>query len=283
MAAIRNGVFNITSTIQVTPSVETYDVQGEFFDGSGLFDGTMFQVGDVIFDASLLGIFKWKIIQINSQDAASLDVRVSYDDEGSHPVPDVGPAAGSGAICGTAETGIAKVAQIPALSINEGFGMTEVLYTAIQNSNDRGTDIAAANISGGGPTSLEKEMENGHGSTISAGTPISKLSNGKIVPADSDAANGQKFCGITKESIPTSGTGLVFLPGPNIVGAVSGLGFAPGDKVYLGEDGGYVNSVTGFSGDNDSIWKIGMADCAEGSASTQASDLILMTELLITP
>jgi hypothetical protein len=118
---------------------------------------------------------------------------------------------------------------------------------------------------------------------IAAYKPVSKLSSGKIVQADSDAAQGQKYIGITMASIPAGGSGAVLLPGPNLENAVATLGFAPGDEVYLSETGGYTNAPGSFAGDNDSIIKVGIADCAGGSASATATDLVMITEVLIRP
>jgi hypothetical protein len=63
-----------------------------------------------------------------------------------------------------------------------------------------------------------------------------------------------------------------------------GLGFAPGDEIFVGETtGGYVNDIAPFTGNNDSIIKIGVADCAAGTASSVATDLILIPHVIARP
>lgn len=132
-------------------------------------------------------------------------------------------------------------------------------------------------------SALIKVMQNLSGATILAGKPVSKKSDGSIVAGDSDAADGQQLIGISLEEILDTETGNVALFGQNIPNAVSGLGFAPGDEVYLSETGGYTNDHGSFTGDNDSIFKIGIADCPAGNASGTATDLILFPEVLSRP
>lgn len=114
-------------------------------------------------------------------------------------------------------------------------------------------------------------------------TPVSKLANGKIVHADSDAANGQEYVGITLAGAAIDGLVSVILPGANIVGALTGLGFTPGQEVFLGENGGFTNNPSTFTGDNDSIIRVGIADCSAGNASGTVTDLIAFTEIVARP
>ena len=143
--------------------------------------------------------------------------------------------------------------------------------------------IASGSGGGGGSASIEKTMESSHTSAIPINTPVSKKTDGTIVPADSDAADGQVFIGITSEEIASGSQGIVKLVGQNITGALTGLGFAVGDDVYLAETGGYTNDPNSFTGDDDSIIRIGVADCSEGTASSTANDLIMFPEVLIRP
>lgn len=114
--------------------------------------------------------------------------------------------------------------------------------------------------------------------------PFSKLASGKIVLADSDAVGGQKFCGYTLGAATEADQLInVLCVGANLTGAILGLGFTPGDDVYLSEDGGYTNNINALTGDNDSIIKVGVADCSAGLASTVADDLIAFPEILLRP
>jgi len=136
---------------------------------------------------------------------------------------------------------------------------------------------------GGGSSAFEKSMQNSNGSTLSPGTPVSKQADGTFKQADSDSVAGQQYCGILKITTINGAYGTVILPGANIVGAVTGLGFLPGDEVYLSETGGLTNDPNTFTGDNDSIIKVGIADCADGVASSTADDLIIFTEVVARP
>jgi hypothetical protein len=118
---------------------------------------------------------------------------------------------------------------------------------------------------------------------IGINQPVSKLPNGKIVPADSDSSDGQEYIGITLGSALADELVDVLLPGANIVGALTGSGFVPGDEVFIGENGGYTNNVGTFLDNNDSIIKVGIADCSAGVASNVVNDLVALTEIIARP
>lgn len=128
-----------------------------------------------------------------------------------------------------------------------------------------------------------KMMMNTTGSPIAAFTPVAKHSSGSIYPADTDAVTGQKYIGITLAAIAHNAAGPIKTVGDNIPDCILGLGFTPGQDIFLGEDGGYTNDITGFTGDNDTILKVGIADCEEGTASGTAKDLIMWTEVISRP
>ena len=49
----------------------------------------------------------------------------------------------------------------------------------------------------------------------------------------------------------------------------------------MGENlGEYTNNVATFTGDNDVYMKVGIADCPAGTASANATDLIVITQLI---
>jgi len=129
-----------------------------------------------------------------------------------------------------------------------------------------------------------KVMQNLSGIAIPAGKPVSKMPDGSITAADSDGAvTAQIYCGITLDAINTGSTGRVLLPGPNVVGIINGLNFTPGQDIFISETGGYSNNAGAFVGNNDSIIKVGIADCAAGSASGTATDLIMFPDVLVKP
>jgi len=123
---------------------------------------------------------------------------------------------------------------------------------------------------------------NGHVAVIPAGKVVSidKLTGG-IFPADSDASTGKNMFGIALEAIASAGSGRVMMFGRNIPGVLVGSGFAPGDKVYIDENGNYVNNSAGFTGGDDEIVFVGWADCTEGIASTIVTDLIMKHQIIL--
>jgi hypothetical protein len=138
-------------------------------------------------------------------------------------------------------------------------------------------------ISATGGSQLTKQMENKSGSQIDAGKPVSKKADGTIVQADSDSTDGQRFVGIAAVNIPHNTIGTVYLVGQNIPGVITGFGFAPGDDVFVSESGEYTNDPNSFSGGNDTITRIGIADCVAGTASPVAVDIITFAEIMVTP
>jgi hypothetical protein len=122
------------------------------------------------------------------------------------------------------------------------------------------------------------------GAAFSLGQPVSKRNDGKIVRGGSDGATSQNFVGFSLQSSTADGDLInVLLASQNLVGVLTGLGFNTGDEIYLNESGGYTNTVAGFTGNNDSVVKLGIADCGAGVASTTATDLIIFVEVIYRP
>lgn len=122
------------------------------------------------------------------------------------------------------------------------------------------------------------------GGAIPPGKPVSKKPDGKIIVADSDAVAAQQVIGISIDDFPSNNSlGYIHLFAPNVAGVLTSLGFAPGDEIYLSEIGGYINNAASYTGDNDSIIKIGVADCPAGVASATATDLIIFPSVIARP
>lgn len=151
------------------------------------------------------------------------------------------------------------------------------------NLNVKDSGGGTQEIAASSDSVLTKTMENLSGATILKGKPVAKKSDGSIVNADSDAPNGQIVIGVALENILDQSQGKIALIGPNVKDAISGLGFAPGDEVYLGENGGYIGSTDTLTGDNDSFVRVGFADCSAGAASSTANDLIMFAEVIARP
>lgn len=119
---------------------------------------------------------------------------------------------------------------------------------------------------------------------VRAGRPVSKRADGKIMEAESDVAGREQPIGISLVPLGIDEIGNVLLFGPNATGVLTGLGFLPGDEIFIGETtGGYVKDISTFSGSDDSIIRIGIADCAAGAASSTATDLILISTIIARP
>lgn len=127
-------------------------------------------------------------------------------------------------------------------------------------------------------TFMVKAMQSSHGSTIPQGVPVSKKTDGTIVPTDSDTVTTKRFIGVTAEAIAPAAVGQVHLVGPNVVGALSGYPlFQPGDRVYMSETSGqYARDISEFTGGDDDIVQIGIADCTGGTASSIADDIVVV-------
>lgn len=114
--------------------------------------------------------------------------------------------------------------------------------------------------------------------------PLSKKPDGTVVQLDSDDPGANNFCAYSLQEATFIGEQVsVLCLGANIVNAVSGMGFTAGDILYIGENGEYTNSVSGFTGNNDTIIKVGLADCPAGAASPEATDLIAIADIIAYP
>jgi len=126
---------------------------------------------------------------------------------------------------------------------------------------------------------LIKAMENLSGLSIAARRPVAKKTNGSVIDADSDGVGTQAIIGITLDTINDGEVGNVLLLGPNAANAILGLGFIVGKAVYVSPNGGYTTNTADFTLDNDitndTIVRVGYADCPAGAASATATDLIL--------
>lgn len=133
---------------------------------------------------------------------------------------------------------------------------------------------------------MTKLKQNKSGVTIAINSTVALITGGGIRKADSDAVDGQIIIGIALEEILDDAIGNVALIGPNAKNAVQGLGFSVAAPIYLNEDGsnrGFTDNAGSFTGDNDSIVRIGYADCAAGAASATADDLIMFASVEARP
>lgn len=127
---------------------------------------------------------------------------------------------------------------------------------------------------------MSKIMHNLSGFPIPKNTPVAKEADGSIAPADAAVNANKTVIGTTQELILNNAQGSVALVGQNVPGALTGLGFTPGDSVYLAVGGGYTTDVSTLMTTADTITRMGYADCAGGVASTTVVDLILFPEVV---
>lgn len=153
---------------------------------------------------------------------------------------------------------------------------------AFTNKSQGGEDTAVG--AGSSSDAFAKLAKNTSGSTIPAGTAVSKsTADGSIVPADSDAAQGQQVIGITSAGIANGAFGIINLVGRNIPGCLSGQGFTVGQDIYISQTAGFTNDPSQFSGSGETVTLIGIADCADNVLSTTATDLVMCRQKLLGP
>jgi hypothetical protein len=129
-----------------------------------------------------------------------------------------------------------------------------------------------------------KRKRNMTGAQIGANKQISLKSNGSIILSDNDNPDAMRAIGFTLEAIEDGAYGNVLLIGSNVAGAVAGMGFNSGDRVYLSnQPGELTNDIDSFNPVTDTIYRVGIADCASETQSETATDLIMMAEIISTP
>lgn len=178
------------------------------------------------------------------------------------------------------------LASDPSVDAGEGIffsklvsGVPEAFF---KNGSGQVTQLTLGGELIGGSANFEKLMVNNSGSTIVANKPVSITSTGSIVLGDSDVEEASRPIGFMKASTNNAGTGRVILFGRNIPGVLAGLGFAPGDDIFLSETAGVMtNNPADFTGDDDTIVRLGVAACADGATGALATDLILIREVLV--
>jgi hypothetical protein len=120
---------------------------------------------------------------------------------------------------------------------------------------------------------------------IAINRPVSKLSNGKIEAAEADIIAAGDYIGYALQAASADGDLInVLCVGANLIGALTGLGYTPGDEVYLSQDGnGFTNDPNTLPVGTDAVIKLGIADCSAGAASTVVNDLIVFSEVVSRP
>lgn len=267
---IFNARITLNSVNQV--SADTFEMQFSVLDMLGIFSGFDVAVDDIMYidtSGSDPGtVTKYKVVSIVDQDAVNVTVNAKFVDNNASVID---PSSGiflDGFIARTSFNGDLAIVPDPG---------TQILPSkfAISPQNDNFNSFKA-------PTVVKRWVM---GEACVKYQPLCKAPDGKGYKSESDGTNRQNVHGIALEA--SSGDGSIIevaLISYNLVGAITGLGFAPGDKIFIGETpGSFVNDISGFTGSNDSILWVGWADCAEGIASSQATDLIYDFEVIARP
>ena len=162
---------------------------------------------------------------------------------------------------------------------------SNALYTdsaslSLSNKTNTGSTTPIGSGAAAADTVMNKLWHNNSGFDIQAGRPVAKKSDGSICDGDADVRGTAVILGTSVGIIINNSQGAVRLYGANLAGAVAGLGMAPGDSVYLAVGGGYTNDLSSISVDVDEIIRVGYADCPAGVASSTATDLIMILEVI---
>jgi hypothetical protein len=129
-----------------------------------------------------------------------------------------------------------------------------------------------------------KAKENGDAAPLVAGKVVALGGDGKIYHAESDVSLGQKQIGIVLSTAAPGASAPVLLFGYNVPGVLTGLGFTPGDEVFVSEVGTYVNANATFLAGDNVIARVGWADSAAGvnGDSVEGTDLIINYQKIVT-
>lgn len=157
------------------------------------------------------------------------------------------------------------------LDINNGSKLTQKSVSGVPG--EIGTS--------GGGNPLQKSMIADE--SFAPGKPLAKKTNGRVVLYDSDDLTRNVFIGFSTQAALAPGAAvIVTCIGQNIAGLLTGLGFAPGDTVYAGENPGTLVKYTDFTNSNDTITQVGIADAAGGVTGVNATDLIFFPQVITT-
>jgi hypothetical protein len=162
------------------------------------------------------------------------------------------------------------------------------IFNDSTNSNAFTNKTSAGTISPIGATSsadyLVKYKKNMSGSTLPAYKRVALHADGTIVLADSDNPTAMLDIGMTLDAVDHNTFGRILLNSANAPGALTGLGFAVGDHIFLSKTpGALTNNAGAFDPNTDTIMRVGIADCATNTAGATATDLIMTVEVYSSP
>ncbi len=133
----------------------------------------------------------------------------------------------------------------------------------------------------GNPSFLASMYQNGSGSTIVQGAPVSVNGSGQIVLTDvTSIASVQAFIGLANANIAPSAYGQVISSGRLL--NLSGYSFAVGNAIYVGIGGIIQNTkpnygVTGFAA-GDAVISVGVI--VKNTSNPSNQDLQIMPQIV---
>lgn len=147
-------------------------------------------------------------------------------------------------------------------------------------SQKSATGVVGVLASSANSNPMIKQMVSGE--AFPSGRPLAKRPDGKVVLADSDDNTRKVLIGWSMQASLGDGAIVSVMGiGVNLPGVLSGLGFICGQSIYMGETPGtYTNDPAAFTGQDDEIYLLGIADCPTGVAQAAATDLIVSSRLI---
>ena len=278
MSKVFSARFTILGSIPLANPGD-FEVYGEVVDAS--FDGYLpSDVGpdDLFIDENIFSGAhnRYKVLSVIATGSGafaganynSIHLNARWDDDGSY---DPNGPVGVGVIGKPTPLGISE---LPAWTLQN---VSEAVIARARNIDMRYVIDPALNH-------ITKIKYSGSLDLIPAFKPVALKSNGSIVLADADGLNTEVLIGFTLEPIAVGGKGKVLLTATNAPNVLSGLGFAPNETILLSKTAGVLtNDFNSFDINTDTIMKVGIADCANDTQSSVATDLIMMTEVLSQP
>ena len=166
---------------------------------------------------------------------------------------------------------------VPVGSLYLDANNADVLSTKTTGGTEQPVGDVALNV-------MIKRKKNMSGSVIPAKKKVALKNDGSIVLADNDGIDTSMGIGFSMGPIDHGAYGNILLVGANVADAVVGMGFTPGDRIMLGNTpGALTNDLGSFNPSTDTIYRVGIADCAGETMNPTATDLIMMAEILSTP
>lgn len=259
-----NAIFNAKCTLKTcsaTANPDEFDITAQIYDAEGVFTGLDIVVGDMII-ADTAGtesgtVSKYKVKTITAKTFNLLTATIKYDDIGTAIDP-TGALDVPGFICRPSTTN-----KLLWISANDTQQFAQKLVTFANNIQQ--FQIVESGLSSGTANKMQDSFVNGTGALVNnfSATYIKNDNTFDLCDADI-AAQGECFGIVDNGSnVAIGALGAITYTG-KVAGALTGLGFAPGDKIYVGQTPGELTNIT--PGDpGDTVFLVGRCAGATGA------------------